>query len=226
MASEELTEFKDRVLVTNAKGAFSSSLAEYVLLACSYFAKDIPRLMAQQKTKEWKKFDIKELRGSTLGVIGYGDIGRATAKLATIYGMRIVALRRHPYLSKHDPLCDVVYGTSKANLNQLMSESDYIVCSAPSTVETRGMVNAGAFEHVKENAVFINLGRGPVVDEAALINALKSGKLKGAALDVFEDEPLAQDNELWTLPNVLISPHNMDQTPTFMHEATEFFVQE
>jgi phosphoglycerate dehydrogenase-like enzyme len=161
-----------------------------------------------------------------MGIVGYGDIGRSCAKLATIYGMRVVALRRHPYLSKFDPLCDVVYGTDKASLNELMSVSDYIVCSAPSTVETRGMVSADAFANVKKNAVFINLGRGPVVDEGALINALKTGQLKGAALDVFEEEPLPADNELWTLDNVLVSPHNMDQTAYFMHEATEFFVNE
>jgi len=147
-----------------------------------------------------------------MGIVGYGDIGRACAKLATVYGMRVVALRRHPLLSKDDPFCDVVYGRDKSSLNRLMSESDYIVCSAPSTVETRGMVNADAFKSVKENAVFINLGRGPVVDEEALTEALKSGKLKGAALDVFIEEPLPESSDLWDLPNVLISPHNMDQT--------------
>jgi phosphoglycerate dehydrogenase-like enzyme len=146
------------------------------------------------------------------GIIGYGDIGRACAKLATVYGMKIVALRRHPYLSKDDPYCDVVYGRDKGSLNQLMGESDYILCSTPSTVETRGMVNADAFAHVKENAVFINLGRGPVVDEQALIGALKTGRLKGAALDVFVEEPLPPTSELWDMPHVLISPHNMDQT--------------
>jgi phosphoglycerate dehydrogenase-like enzyme len=212
--------------VTNAKGQFSSSLAEYAMMACSYFAKDLPRLMRNQKNKVWDNYDIEELRGKTLGIVGYGDVGRACAKLATVYGMRIVALRRHPFLSKDDPYCDTVYGRDKQSLNQLMSESDYILCSAPSTVDTLGMVNALAFEHVKENAVFINLGRGPVVDEKALIKALKSRKLKGAALDVFVDEPLPLDNELWELDNVLISPHNMDQTSTFMHEATEFFVNE
>jgi len=185
-----------------------------------------------------------------MGIIGYGDIGRAVAKLASVYGMRIVALRRHPFLSKDDPFCDVVYGRDKGSLNQLMSESDYIVCSTPSTVETRGMVNADAFAAVKQNAVFINLGRGPVVDEPAMIQALKSCKLKGAALDVFTEEPLPTSSELWSLPNVLLSPHNvrlcdsfdpcassslrlltplclplcsfskMDQTGTFMHEAT------
>lgn len=121
--------------------------------------------------------------------------------------MRIIALRRRPFLSKDDPYCNVVYGRNKESLNKLMAESDYIVCSAPSTVETRGMVNADAFEHVRENAVFINLGRGPVVDEEALVNALKAGKLKGAALDVFVEEPLPSSNPMWDLPNVLLSPH-------------------
>jgi phosphoglycerate dehydrogenase-like enzyme len=140
--------------------------------------------------------------------------------------MRVVALRRHPFLSRDDPYCDQVYGRDKDSLNRLMAESDYIVCSAPSTVETRGMVSAEAFDHVKQDAVFINLGRGPVVDEAALLRALKSGRLKGAALDVFVEEPLPATSELWSMPNVLVSPHNMDQTSTFMHEATEFFLRE
>lgn len=157
-----------------------------------------------------------------MGIIGYGDIGRACAKLATVYGMRIVALRRHPFLSRDDPFCDVVYGRDKGSLNQLMEVADYIVCSTPSTVETRGMVSAEAFEHVKKNAVFINLGRGPVVDEPALIEALKTGKLKGAALDVFEEEPLPESSELWGLENVLLSPHNMDQTATVRERVLAF----
>lgn len=224
VVSEELSELN--VPITNAKGQFSSSLAEYTMMACSYFAKDLPRLMKQKQNKDWDKYDVEELRGKTLGIVGYGDIGRACAKLAHVYGMKIVSLRRNPKLSVADPYCSVVYGTNKASLNQLMSESDYIVCSAPSTIETRGMVNADAFASVKQDAVFINLGRGPVVDEEALIQALKDGKLKGAALDVFKEEPLPEENELWALENVLLSPHNMDQTETFMHEATEFFVYE
>jgi phosphoglycerate dehydrogenase-like enzyme len=208
------------VQVTNAKGQFSSSLAEYALFACSYFAKDLPRLMKNQKARNWEKYDVQELRGKTLGVVGYGDIGRACAKLATVYGMRIIALRRHPFLSKDDPYCDVVYGRDKGSLNKLMSESDYILCSAPSTVETRGMVDAEAFAHVKENAVFMNVGRGPVVDEKALIEALKTGKLRGAALDVFAEEPLPEHSELWDMPHTLISPHNMDQTCKFIYQLT------
>ena len=227
LTSDELSHVSAKVPpMTNAKGQFSSSLAEYSLMACSYFAKDLPRLMKQKMGKQWSKYDVEELRGKTLGVVGYGDIGRATAKLANAYGMRVVALRRRPHVSANDPLCDKILGTGKAALNELMSESDYVVCSAPSTISTRGMINADAFKAAKEGMVFINLGRGPVVDEEAMIEALKSGRLKGAALDVFSEEPLPEDNDLWELDNVLISPHNMDQTATFMHEATEFFVNE
>lgn len=231
--SEELVQLYSQRLqsmkplqLTNAKGQFSSSLAEYTLTACGYFAKDLPRLLRQQQQRSWHKYNVEELRGKTMGIVGYGDIGRACAKLATVYGMRVVALRRHPFLSRDDPYCNVVYGRDRESLHKLLSESDYIVCSAPSTVETRGMVSAEAFQHVKTNAVFLNLGRGPVVDEQALQEALSTGRLKGAALDVFTEEPLPAESHWWDTPNVLISPHNMDQTATFMHEATEFFLRE
>lgn len=227
IASEELNKFISSTLqVTNAKGQFSSTLAEYTMMACSYFAKDLPRLTRQKEQRLWQKYNVQELRGATLGIVGYGDIGRACAKLAKIYGMRVIALRRNPQLCEGDPLCDEVYGSDKGSLNHLMSQSDYVVCSAPSTVETRGMIDQAAFQSAKMGMVFINLGRGPVVDEAALICALTTGALKGAALDVFVEEPLPASSPLWDLPNVLISPHNMDQTATFMHEACEFFVYE
>jgi phosphoglycerate dehydrogenase-like enzyme len=161
-----------------------------------------------------------------MGIVGYGDIGRATAKLASTFGMKIIALRRNPEKSELDPICDEVLGTGRLALQKLMSVSDYVVCSAPSTVETRGLVNADAFRASKQNQVFINLGRGPVVEEDALLDALNTGILRGAALDVFATEPLPTENPLWEMDNVLISPHNMDKTATFMHEATEFFVHE
>jgi len=227
IVSEELNQFtSSKLQVTNAKGQFSSTLAEYTMMACSYFAKDLPRLTRQKEQRLWQKYNVQELRGTTMGIVGYGDIGRACAKLAKIYGMRVIALRRNPHLCEGDPLCDEVYGSDKASLNHLMSQSDYVVCSAPSTVETRGMIDQAAFQSAKTGMVFINLGRGPVVDEPALIRALSTGVLKGAALDVFVQEPLPPSSPLWDLPNVLISPHNMDQTATFMHEACEFFVYE
>jgi len=124
------------------------------------------------------------------------------------------------------PVCNEVFGTRKLALQKLMSVSNYVVCSAPSTVETRGMVDADAFRASKKNQVFMKLDGGPVVDEDALTASLKDGTLKGAALDVFLIEPLWAGHALWDIENILISPHNMDKTTTFMHEATEFFINE
>ena len=213
------------VLVTNAKGSFSSTLAEYTMMAIAYFAKDLPRLLKQKNDKNWEKYSVEEIRCKTLGIVGYGDIGLACAKLAKAYGMTVKALRRNPQNSNDDPFCDEVYANDKASLHRIMRESDYILCAAPLTPETKGLFDKEAFDNAKENSVFINVGRGPIVDEDALISALKNGRLKGAALDVFATEPLPTDSELWVLDNVLMSPHNMDQTDTFMHEATEFFVE-
>jgi phosphoglycerate dehydrogenase-like enzyme len=221
-----LANSRPSVPLTNAKGAFSSTLAEYTLLACSYFAKDLPRLLKNKGIKDWQKYNILELRGATLGVVGYGDIGRAAAKLAKAYGMRVVALRRNPQKVNvdEDPYCDTVYGNDR--INDLFAESDYVLCSAPLTTETKGMIGKEQFDNAKKDCVFINVGRGPIVDEDAMIEALKDGRLKGAGLDVFTMEPLPRESDLWSLDNVLLSPHNMDATETFMLESTQFFVNE
>jgi phosphoglycerate dehydrogenase-like enzyme len=192
-------------IMTNAKGTFSSTLAEYSLMACSYFAKDLPRLLKQKANSIWSKYPVLELRGATLGVIGYGDIGKACARLASAYGMRVVALKRNPS-SLQDPYCDAIYGNDPASLNRLFAESDYVVCAVPLTPDTAGMIGKEQFDQAKSDAVFINVGRGPVVDEDALIDALKTGRLKGAGLDVFATEPLPATSELWGLDNVLLSP--------------------
>lgn len=229
LTSDTLAKSPDELVMTNAKGAFSSTLAEYTMLAIGYFAKDLPRLLRNKKEGQWKKYSVLEIRGATLGVIGYGDIGRAAAKLAKAYGMRVIALRRNvpsPEEIAADPFCDAVYGEGSASMNRLFSESDYVLCSAPLTPDTERMIGAEQFDHAKEGCVFMNVGRGPIVDEEALIEALKDGRLKGAGLDVFTKEPLDDDSELWTLDNVLLSPHNMDQTDTFMLESTQFFVNE
>lgn len=148
---------------------------------------------------------------------------RASAKLAAAYGMKIIALRRNP---APDALCDKVYGSDKQSLNKLFAECDYVLCAAPLTGGTKGIIGKEQFEHAKKGCVFINVGRGPIVDEEALIDALESGKIKGAGLDVFSIEPLPETSPLWDMENVLLSPHNMDRTATFMHEATVFFVNE
>ena len=193
------------------------------MMACSYFAKDLPRLMAQKSNATWEQYPVMELRGSTLGIVGYGDIGRASAKLAKAYGMRVVGLKRNAE-SFSDPFCDHVYGADR--LNDLMAESDYILISTPLTEQTRGMISKDVLSHCKQSAVIINVGRGPIIDEDSLIEALSTGKLKGAGLDVMTVEPLPKTSPLWKLDNVLLSPHNMDMTLTFMKESTEFFIKE
>lgn len=215
---------QNNVTVTNAKGCFSSTLAEYTMMACSYFAKDLPRLLKNKKAKDWDRYDVEEIRGKTLGVIGYGDIGRACAKLADAYGMEVLALRRNIKKSLHDPYVKEVFGLDRLNL--LMSKSDYILIAAPLTEDTRGLVGAEAISHSKDGAVIINVGRGPIIDEEALVDALQDGTLKGAALDVTTIEPLPKESPLWELDNVLLSPHNMDKTATFSLEAAEMFLFE
>jgi len=221
-------------IMTNSKGIFSSTLAEYTMMACSYFAKDLPQLLKNKSNSKWKKYNVLELRGSTIGIVGYGDIGRATAKLAKAYGMKVIALRRRRIQnnndSESDPYCDILY--DRSSLNKLFSESDYVLCSTPLTDSTYQMIGKEQFDCAKKDLVFINVGRGPVVDECALIDALTvqdnagTSRLKGAGLDVFCKEPIGDDSELWKLDNLLLSPHNMDQTDTFMLESTQFFVDE
>jgi phosphoglycerate dehydrogenase-like enzyme len=218
-------------IVTNARGKFSSTLAEYAMLAVSYFAKDLPRLLQNQKDKNWDKYDIREVRGSTLGIVGYGDIGRAAAVLAKAYGMKVQAVRRRRSADRddddEDSLADAVYGNTPDELRRLFSESDYVLCALPLTPETAGMIDKTCFDSAKRSGcVFINVGRGPVVDQSEMIEALRDGRLRGAALDVFDVEPLPPESPLWEMPNVLVSPHNMDKTSTFMHESTEFYVRE
>jgi len=238
--SPALTEYyqKEKIMVTNAKGCFSSTLAEYTMMACSYFAKDLPRLLQQKRDAQWQQYPILELRGATLGVIGFGDIGQSAAKLAKAYGMKVVALRRRRKSNtdddddsdEKDPIADkVVYG--KDAMNQIFAESDYVLCAAPLTPETEKMIGKEQFDYAGKNKknggpVFINVGRGPIVDEDAMIEALQDGRLKGAGLDVTAIEPLPADSPLWTTENVLLSPHNMDMTMTFMKESTQFFVDE
>ena len=212
------------IQLTNAKGMFSSTLAEYCMLACSYFSKDLPRLMRQKNEANWEQYPVLELRGSTLGVVGFGDIGRASAKLAKAYGMKVLGLKRTVPESFSDECCDEIFDLS--GLVDVVKRSDYILVSTPLTEQTRGLISKEVLSHCKKTAVIINVGRGPIIDEEALIEALESGDIKGAGLDVMTVEPLPKESKLWKLPNVLLSPHNMDMTLTFMQESTEFFINE
>eukprot|EP00879_Flechtneria_rotunda_P004882 GHRR01005156.1.p1 GENE.GHRR01005156.1~~GHRR01005156.1.p1 ORF type:complete len:377 (+),score=95.91 GHRR01005156.1:267-1397(+) len=214
------------VLLTNAKGVYSHSLAEYAITCCNWFAKDFARLVAAKAARKWDVFEVEELRGKTLGVVGYGDIGRATAQLARAFRMRVIALRRNTKLSaaeQEEGVVEKLY--SPDQIEQLMAASDYVVLATPYTPATHHIVSAAAIAAMKPTGVIVNVGRGKCIDEAALIDALRKQRIRGAALDVFVTEPLPPDSPLWDLPNVFMSPHNADRTKEFQFESIEQFVQ-
>jgi len=211
------------VPLSNARGVYSQSLAEFVILGALYFSKNVPRLLEAQKAHKWEVFTVGELRGATIGIAGYGDIGRACAQRAHAMGMRVLAMRRRPALSESDPSIDRVY--PRESLIEMIRECDYVVAAAALTPETKGMIGDPEFAAMKPEAIVMNVGRGPLINEAAMIRALQSGKIRGAALDVFEVEPLPADSPLWDMPNVLLSPHCTDNTPTWNEESMQFFIR-
>jgi len=209
---------------TNGRGVFSQSLGEFVLAAMLYFAKDFPRMRRSQQAAKWEPFDILELSKQTLGIVGYGDIGRACASRAKAMGMRVLALRRRLELSQEDPHVDRVYGWDRRL--EMIAESDYVVCAAPLTAETKSMFSDAEFGAMKHSGVIINVGRGPVIDEPAMIRALESGRIKGAGLDVTSVEPLPSDSPLYKMEYVLLSPHCADHTSDWLDDAMRFFMQQ
>lgn len=196
--------------LTNARGVFKRPLAEFAVLGMLYFAKAVPRLIEQKREHKWETFQVDWLPESAVSIIGYGEIGRECALLAKAMGTRILAMRRRAELLADDPLVDKAF--ARHELHKMLGESDYVIAAAPNTPETRHMLSDAEFAAMKPSAVVINVGRGPVIDEAAMVRALESKEIAGAALDVFETEPLPASSKLWNMPNVLISPHCTDRT--------------
>ncbi|WNG26268.1 D-2-hydroxyacid dehydrogenase [Cystobacter fuscus] len=209
--------------LTNAKGAYSGSLGEFALAAMLFFAKDLRRLVRQQREARWEQFSPVELRGQTLGILGYGDIGRAVAERARPFGMRILACRRQPSRSAGDTLVDELFPLERKH--EMIAASDYLLLALPHTSGTHRLMGAPELGAMKPGAVLINIGRGSTVDEQALVKALEEGRLRGAALDVFETEPLPPEHAFWRLDNVLLSPHCADQTPTWREDAVALFLK-
>jgi phosphoglycerate dehydrogenase-like enzyme len=209
--------------LTNARGVFSASLGEFVMAAVLYFAKDFPRMRRSQAARTWDPFDVDWARGRTMGIVGYGDIGRACAQRARAFGMRVLALRRNLEAARQDPLVDEAIPLDRKA--ELMAQSDYVVVAAPLTSETRGLVGAAEIAAMKPSGVLVNVGRGPIVDEEALLSALQQGRIRGAALDVFTTEPLPSDHAFYGLENVLLSPHCADNTPGWLEGAMHFFLE-
>ena len=232
--------WQSQVLITNLSGVHAVPMAEHVLAMMLAFRWNIPtmeRLKVRAKWPQgrWDRFARPELRGSTLGIIGYGAIGRELARQAQALGMRVLAANRsghrHPQRGFNEPGVGDPDGTipekmfTTAQLKQMLPECDYVASAVPLTGETRHLMNAGAFAAMKKSAYFFNVGRGQVVDEAALVVALEQGQLAGAGLDVFEQEPLPPESPLWRLEQVIISPHVSGFTPQYDTRASALFAE-
>jgi phosphoglycerate dehydrogenase-like enzyme len=202
------------VIVTTASGVYSNPLAEFTLMAMLQDAKNLDRLRRDKAAKTWRQIDTGTLEGKTLCVVGMGNIGRAIADRARPFGMRVIGVKRT--VREDDPAWE----------HDALGEADYVAVALPGTPETRHLVDAEAIGATKPGAYFVNVGRGVVVDEGALVEALEGGHLSGAALDVFEVEPLPEESPLWELENVMISPHSTDMVPALINRRqTDLFCE-
>jgi phosphoglycerate dehydrogenase-like enzyme len=199
------------VLLTNSREVHAPVVAEHVMAMIFALAKRIPAATRYQQQRVWGQEAIwrgrvrpRDIAGTTLGLIGLGSIGRKVAKNASSLGMQVLAVREHPEREKPPGVRQVL---PSSKLPELLRESDYVVLSVPLTPETTGMIGCRELAAMKADASLINVGRGPLVDERALGDALREERIGGAALDVFDQEPLPSDSPLWNLENLLITPH-------------------
>jgi phosphoglycerate dehydrogenase-like enzyme len=214
---------ESEVILTNGSGVFSPSLGEFVLAAILYFAKDFRRMIRNQMRGIWEPFDVSMVSGKTLGIVGYGSIGRVVAARTRALEMNVLGLRRSArQQSEKDSLIDQVYEPEQ--LLEMLSRCDYVVVSLPLTAQTQGLIAEAEFAVMKKNAVLINVGRGPTIDELAMIKALSDNRIRAAALDVFDREPLPRGHPFYSLENVLLSPHCADHTPDWLNNAMRFFL--
>ena len=210
------------VPLTNGRGAFKDSLAEFALASMLFFAKDLRRLVKNQEAGRWEQFDVLFLRGQTLGIVGYGEIGRETARLAAALGMKVVAIRRRGASRADDSGATQLYPLEQ--LRGMLSVCDYVLIATPLTPETKGMIGEAELRAMKNSAVIVNVGRGPVIVEAALIEALEQRRIRGAVLDVFDQEPLPAGHPYYRLDNVLLSPHAADHTVGWEQLSMQIFL--
>ena len=204
------------VILTNSSQVHGPVVAEHVIALLFALAKRLPDAVRFQQKRTWGQEPMwrgrprpRELAGATVGLVGIGSIGREVAKRASALGMRVIASREHPEKGSPENV-EQIFPTSQ--IDALLCQSDYVILAAPLTSATRSLMNAARFEKMKADACLINVSRGPLLDQAALAKALREKKIGGAALDVFDQEPLPSDSPLWDLENLLITPHTAAMT--------------
>ena len=231
---------KSDVIITTASGIHAVNMGEYALGFMLALVKRFPKAWDYKRRKEWPEHRVRELRsdelrGKTVGIIGYGSIGREVARLARAFGMRVLAMKRdvtrredrgYRIPGTGDPdgsIPEELYPPEK--LREMLAQCDFVVVAAPLTPETRHLIGRGELAAMKPTAYLINIARGGLVDEAALVEALNEGRIAGAALDTFEREPLPPESPLWDMPNVIITPHVAGATARYFDRITELFAE-
>lgn len=208
------------VRLTNASGIHAEPIAQYIFTYVLHWERNVARHQAQQAAREWKTIVSGDLGAKTLGIVGYGGIGQAAGRIGRAFGMRVLGTRRTPVddgvLDRFVPL---------EALHTLLAESDYVVLCMPFDDRTRHMIGAAELAAMREDAVLINVARGGVVDEPALVEVLREGRIRGATLDVVSEEPLPESSPLWGLPNCVLTPHDAGYSPLGDARLGQLFVE-
>ncbi len=219
------------VIVTNAREVHGPVVAEHALALILALARRLPAAVRFQTQHQWAQTQLwhssprpREIAGATLGLLGMGSIGREIAHRAAALDMHVLAIREHPERGMETNLPGGDHKVlGPAGLDEVLAESDFLVLAAPLTAKTQGLLDRPRIQRMKPDAYLINVSRGPLVDEAALIEALRERRIGGAALDVFSDEPLSADSPFWDLENVLITPHSAGLTEKLWERHYELF---
>jgi D-2-hydroxyacid dehydrogenase (NADP+) len=211
------------VILTNVRGMHAVTIGEFVLGEMLMFAKGAQHCFQQKQMKQWKPFMPTGLHTKTVGIVGLGGIGREIARLSKAFGMKVLATHRSARRSDHARYVDTIYPLD--SLSELMGKSDFVVLALPLTHETTAMIGERQLRSMKPTAVLINISRGKVIDEGALVRALEENCIAGAGLDVFDTEPLPAGSRLWEIPNVIFSPHIAGGMDHYTEQATAIFCE-
>jgi phosphoglycerate dehydrogenase-like enzyme len=220
------------VVITHARGVFSRPIAEYVMMMILAVRRKLPGLLELQRERTWQPLEGGELRDVTVGIVGLGSIGRAVGALATAFGCRVIATRRRPDAAADASSAEDEPSFGEAMLERvggpetlpaLLAESDFVVLAAPLTPETENMMDAETLAAMKPGSWLINVARGRLVDERALLRALRDGPMAGAILDTFRDEPLQPSSPFYDLPNVIVTPHTSWSSSRVLDRSVELF---
>ncbi|MGB2695182.1 MAG: D-2-hydroxyacid dehydrogenase [Dehalococcoidia bacterium] len=207
------------VTLTNSSGTTSEPIAQYVLAMMLRIVKRLDVWAEAQRERRWESIESDELTGKTVGIVGVGHIGGEVARLARAFNMHVIGCRRRQRRTRY---VDEIVPPER--LHELLARSDFVVLAAPLTVETEGLIGEAELRAMRADAWLINISRGRVVQEQALVDALETGRIGGACLDVFEEEPPPEASPLWSLPNVIVTPHNAGRSPQNMARGSEVFI--